>query len=224
MKLLSFLFLIIVPLIGMAQNADSCQSSGNFTAIQVYNGIHVDLIRSEENKWCCDSITNFADLDFALEEDVLTIRKAQGSDKDNARNVKIYYNNLKAISAFNKSAIGTPNLMKTDSITVTLKTGAVFYGSFDIKYLNAIITEGCLLSVDGYANEQIVNVALKGTFSAFKLEGEIGEIKATSGGIAKVNISERLKATATSGGYIGFKSSPRVEMKTTLGGKIVNDQ
>ncbi len=224
MRLLILLSLFSVPFFGMAQGSDSCQASGDFTAVQVYNGIQVDLIRSDQNKWCCDTSTNFSDLDFALEEGVLTLRRAPGSDKDKAAIVKIYYTNLKSIAAYNKSTIGTPNLMKTDSVLVTLKTGAIFYGSFDIKYLEADVSEGCLFGADGYAIEQKVIVSLKATFSGFELEGEKGEIKATSGGKAKVNILETLKATATAGGYIGYKSSPKVEEKISLGGKIVNDK
>jgi hypothetical protein len=195
-----------------------------FSKIEIYDGIVFYLERADNNTIYGVDKTLAKDLSITFEKGTLKIRKITGQKYDDEPTVKVKYSQLKEIFGYGRSNIHTQNLIKDDSVHVVLKSGAIFYGSFDVKFLDADVTEGCLFTGDGYANNQVIKVNLKATFSGFELEGITADVKATTGGIAKVNISEKLNAYATTGGYIGYKNSPKIEKRTSLGGKIVNDK
>lgn len=195
-----------------------------FDKIEAYDGIVLYLEHGDNNIIYGVDKTLAKDLSITFEKGTLKIRKISGQKYDEEPTVKVKYLHLNEIYGYGRSNIHTQNLVKDDSVHVMLKSGAIFYGSFDVKFLDADITEGCLFTADGYANDQIIRVNLKATFSGFELEGVTADVKTTTGGKAKVNISDKLVAYATTGGYIGYKNSPKVEKQTSLGGKIVNDK
>lgn len=205
------------------QNAIDSVKVNSFNSIEVYDGILIYLERGEKECLYGVDKTKTESLNFSVENNTLKIRKVVGNKYENDPAVKIAYKELVAISGYGKANIHTKNLILSDSIEVGLKSGAVFYGSFDIKYLNADITEGCLFTADGYANEQIIDVNLKATFSGFELEGLSANVKASTGGKAKMNVTDKLKAHASTGGYIGYKGDPKLDKETSLGGKVIHD-
>jgi hypothetical protein len=136
--------------------------------------------------------------------------------------VTVNYRNINSITVNNGSEVSTGNLFKTDTLKVDLKSGGVFYLDADIGCLIAKVIEGGLLSAEGYATSQEVTVASLATLSAFDLESDIIKIKATTGGKAKINVSEELDAEASSNGYIAYKGSPsKLKQTANSGGSIV---
>jgi hypothetical protein len=216
------LFCALTPMLCGQQAIDSAKVS-SFNKIEVYDGILIYLERGEKECLYGVDKTKTEELNFSVENNTLKIRKIVGNKYENDPAVKITYKSLEAIAGYGKANIHTKNLVLSDSIDVKLKSGAVFYGSFDIKYLNADITEGCLFTADGYANEQIIDVNLKATFSGFELEGITASVKASTGGKAKMNVTDKLKAYASTGGYIGYKGDPKLDKQTSLGGKVIHD-
>jgi hypothetical protein len=223
MKLLIVGTLLCILIQIQAQTFKECISSEEFENVHVYDGINLTLEMGNEYAWCADTATELENLDININEGTLVIRKIPGNKYKVEPNLKVIYKDLRGISGYGKANILTLNLIKTDSIFVSLKSGAIFYGSFDIDYLNASVTEGCLLTADGYANYQDIKSNLKATYSGFDLEGVNGIVKTTSGGIAKVNITDSLSVKATTGGYVGYKGNPAIDEEKILGGKIVND-
>jgi hypothetical protein len=136
--------------------------------------------------------------------------------------VTVNYRNLKSILVNNGSEVSTGNLFKSDTLRVDLKSGGVLYLDLDIDCLIAKITEGGLLSAEGYATSQDVTVTSMSTHSAFDLESDKVKIKATTGGKAKINVEEELEAEASSNGYISYKGTPaKLDKTANSGGSIV---
>ncbi len=136
--------------------------------------------------------------------------------------VTVNYRNINSITVNNGSEVSTGNLFKTDTLRVDLKSGGVFYLDADIDCLIAKITEGALLSAEGYATSQDVTVASLSTLSAFDLESDKIKIKAVTGGKAKINVEEELEAEASSNGYIAYKGTPaKLKQTANSGGSIV---
>jgi hypothetical protein len=206
-----------------AQPGESFRTIDPFSTIQIYEGIDIMLERGDGYYLCPGPATKLEDLSITFENNTLKIRKLSGTKYDKNPSIKVIYSKLAVIEGFSKANISTKNLIKDDSVKVVLKSGATFYGSFDIKYLETDIIEGCLFKAEGYATIQKINVATKATFAGFGLEGVEADVKASTGGKAKVNVEKKLAANATSGGFINYKGDPAVFEKVTLGGKIVHD-
>ena len=136
--------------------------------------------------------------------------------------VTVNYKNIISIAVNNGSEVSTGNLLKTDTLTADLKSGGVLYLDADIGCLIAKITEGGLLSAEGYATSQDVTVSSLSTLSAFDLESDKIKIKAVTGGKAKINVEEELEAEASSNGYIAYKGNPpKLKQTANSGGSIV---
>jgi hypothetical protein len=136
--------------------------------------------------------------------------------------VTVNYKDIHSIIVNNGSEVSTGNLFKTDTLVVDIKSGGVLYLDADIGCLRAKITEGGLLSAQGYATSQDVTVSSFSTLSAFDLESDKIKIKAVTGGKAKINVEEELEAEASSNGYITYKGSPaKLKQTANSGGSIV---
>jgi hypothetical protein len=221
MRKLIVLTLVFLPFVITAQVKNVCEKANAFNQIQIYDGIIVTLERSEENELCPGIDTDLDKLQITVADGILRIRKIPGTKYENAPQLKVKYLQLTHIEAYGKADIDAPKLIISDSLSITLKSGSRFYGSCDVKYFNALVTEGSLLKIDGYAITQDIQVNSKATFSGFKLIGEDAQLKATTGGTIKVYIENNISGSSTTGGYIGYMGSPKMDVKTSVGGKIV---
>ncbi|MBN2485491.1 MAG: DUF2807 domain-containing protein [Bacteroidales bacterium] len=208
----------------ISQPGDRCMPVDSFSKLQLYDGIDITLERGDGYYICPGTSDSLENISIVSENGTLKIRKISGNKYKSPPVIKIVFKELTIIDGFSKANISAKNLITGDSIRVTLKSGAVLYASFDVKYLEASLIEGCLFKAEGYANQQNIEVLTKATFSGFGLEGVNGIVKASTAGTAKVNITENLNLTATTGGFINYKGSPALEQKTSLGGKINHEQ
>jgi hypothetical protein len=136
--------------------------------------------------------------------------------------VTLYYKTLKALDIQNGAEVSTESLFKSDSLAVVLKSGGTLYLDADVNYLNSYVIEGSLLSAEGYAITHDIVVATSATVSAFDLESEVVNIKASSGGKAKINVEKQLNAETASGGYIAYRGNPaNKNLNSNRGGEIV---
>ncbi len=197
---------------------DDCQNL-DFKKVQVYDQIITIFERSDVNKVC---IETDEDLEISAENGTLRMRKIAGNKYENQPRVKVYYKEIKSIEGYAKADLSTNNLVQSDSLSVSLHTGARFYADLDIKYLSVNVVEGALFDANGYAVEQNITVGSNATFSGWELEGEKAEVKASMGGKIKINIEKELSGSASTKGFVSYKGSPRKSVKTSLGGKVVS--
>jgi translation initiation factor IF-1 len=135
--------------------------------------------------------------------------------------VTVRFVNIDELIVNNGSEMSTSALFKADTLRTELKSGGTLYLDADIKYLVAKVSEGSVLTAEGYATVQDIYVASVATFSAFELEGDTVKVKAVTGGKAKINVQERLDAEATSNGYITYKGTPaKINRNATSGGSV----
>lgn len=218
------LFFLLMPLLLNAQSTDDCEKTMSFKTVQVYDGIVASLEKGDDIYICPGANTRIEDLKISMENGVLKVRKASGVKFEKAPSIRIIYKELRQIEGYSKADIDTRNLLKTDSLKVILRSSAKLYADLDIRYLEYEASEGGLLKAKGYAVEQIINVSVKATFSGFELEGEHGNVKSTTGAVAKINMEKKVNAHATTGGQIRYRSNPSLDEKTSMGGKIIRDE
>ncbi len=221
-NLILILSFLTVSVFVNAQGLLECSRPGTFSKVQIYDGVVASFEKGTEYKVCPGENTQISDLQIIIEENTLKVRKISGKKYEKMPRVKIYYQTLEEIEGFGQASMDTRNLIKQESIKVYLHSGATFYASFDVKFLETEVLEGSLLKADGYANYQTISVSTKATFAGFDLEGNQGEVKANTKGIAKINIVEKLTATASTKGEVLYKGEPKLEKTVSLGGLVTH--
>lgn len=200
--ILSFLYSVNC----MAQDSNPVKS---VKKVIVSSGILLEIERSDE--YTLD--INSPDLDLSclinsIEDSVLTLKISSSLNCIGKVTAKLRCPRINELEIMGNAEVSTYNILKTDTLRITQKSGGKAYLDLDVKYLDVQLSEGGLLTAEGYANTQAVSVTTNATFSAFDLEGEVIDIQTSLGGIGKVCASEKLKALSKMGGYISYKCDP----------------
>ena len=218
--------LFLTLLLTISLSAQKLVIDSAFTSIKVYDGILLSLVKSDSLYFeISEGNRPLEDFKLDVEKNILTIRLAP--DKRNGAEVraKLHYKTLTDIKAFGKAELTTRNIIKTDSISIEMRSGAIGFIDLDVKSLNALILEGALLTCEGYAIDQHITSKTGATFSGFKLEGKTAKVLSGSGGKSKVNISDKAELKAKFRGYIGYKGNPKFADKKKFPlGQIVKDE
>lgn len=198
------------------------RSLGHFTKIEVKNGILVQLIKGDREAVLIKvQEIPINDVITEISDGLLTVRYQAPLFSKSKVMVNIYYRELKSVSASGKSEVTSTSLMKQDSLNVYLEGGARAYLDLDVRYLKSHVTEGALISADGYAVKQDAYATLGATLSLFDLESDVVNVKVTANGKAKLNVDKILNADASTGGYISYKGKPAVkDFSSSIGGKV----
>jgi len=194
----------------------------HFTGIEVKNGILVQLVKAEK-EYADIKVQEIetSDVITGISNGMLVIRYQATSFTKAKVMVKLYYKELVSVSASGQSEVTSTSLMKQDSLYVDLETGAKAYLDLDVKFLKSRVSEGAVISADGYAVSQDAYATTGATLSLFELESDDITVKVTTNGKAKLYVEKNLTADASTGGYISYKGNPAVKnFKTSIGGKI----
>jgi hypothetical protein len=221
MRLFIYFLLVLLPVTLQSQTKNECRRSNDFSSVMIFDNIIATLERGDENKLCAGTDTQLDDLNISIDEGVLRIRKIEGTKYEHQPKVRVIYKNIHTIEGLYKADIDTRNLIKSDSLTISLKSGSRLYAGCDVNYLEARVSEGSLLKIDGYAVNQIITATSKATFSGFELEGEKATIKANMGGILKLNIEKSISGSVNTKGHLSYKNTPALDVKTGMGGQVV---
>ncbi len=217
---------IVLAFIFLGFNANSqdteSRSLDHFTGIVVKNGVQVQLVKSDKEK-AEIKVQEIETVNVITEISggVLTIRYQAPILSKPKVMVKLYYNKLLGISASGQSEISSTSLMKQESLEVDLVSGAKAYLDLDVNFLKSRVSEGAVISADGYAVKQEAFATTGATLSLFDLESDEITVKVTANGKAKLYAEKSLTAEASTGGYISYKGNPEVKtFSTSIGGKI----
>ena len=203
------------------QNTDT-RTLDHFTGIEVKNGILVQLVKAEKEyvEMKVQEIET-SDVITEISNGILVIRYQATAFTKAKVMVKLYYKELVSVSASGQSEVTTTSLMKQDSLMVDLETGAKAYLDLDVQFLKSKVSEGAVISAEGYAVRQDAYAVTGATLSLFDLESDDIKAKVTTNGKAKLYVEKNLTADASTGGYISYKGNPAVKnFKTSIGGKI----
>ncbi len=124
--------------------------------------------------------------------------------------VNLEYKTIRYITAINGADITTVSTLQTDSLSIDLKTGGIFYLDANIGYLKSNVIEGSLLNAKGHAAVQDVFVSSSATVSAFDLQTDIANVSASTAATAKVFVTKELHAFASLSGSILYKGNPEI--------------
>jgi hypothetical protein len=193
-----------------------------FNKINVSNGIDVELILDKS----CGIEWNLGNIDpdkviAKIEDKTLKLRTKLGINKDAVIKAKVYYNELIGLTSTGRAVIWSEEELFLDNITFLLGGGGEARLIVHADTLNAALAEGSVITLEGEATVVDVKVGTGASFSGYNLDSKVAKVFASSGGKAKIAVSENLYARATTKGFIGFIGEPEFLVKdANLGGEI----
>ncbi len=225
--------LLVVSVVSLAQNKQE-MSLQAFNKVNLQGIMSVELVKGSTNKVTAEAINgaNIEDLTVSVAGGELSVKTKifkQLTDKDQKKNnkankefkVKIEYNgDLTVLSAGRGADVVAKNIA-ANRLSIEASSGAIVESSISVNALEISSTQGAKVVLSGKASFQQAKVNTAGELEAFALNSEETEVKANTGGIAQVNASKSLDASAATGGVITYKGSPaQRNVKSTLGGEV----
>ncbi len=195
---------------------------GDFSTIKVFNGIDVELIKSDVSKIV---ITGEKAEKVKIKNSNSTLRislKFPETMAEGKVKVTLYFsNNLNVIDA-NEGAIITGKEIKQSQIEIKAQEGAFINLVLSVKHLKVKSTSGAVIKLSGVTKNQTINANLGGMYHGYNLKvSDMTIVKAGSGAKAEVQSGETLDAKVSFGGSIFYKGTPEVfKDKKVIGGVI----
>lgn len=135
--------------------------------------------------------------------------------------VNLNFVNLTNIEVAGGADVTTTSLLRGSEMNIDLKSGGMLYLDADLKTLRGRLTEGSILTAEGYAETMDLTVSTTATVSSYEFECDTVTVKASAGGKAKIYAEEVLNAEATTKGYISYKGEPeKLDRKAASGATI----
>ncbi len=223
MKKIIFLFITLLSVYNVnAQETNSqTRNVGSFNEIYAGKGINVTLIEGDKEKVRVE-IENADVTDVITEIDgrKLDIKLKTKIYKDMSVMVYVTYKSLKAISAGTGAFISADDILYAENMDLKAGSGSTIILDLDVKNLTASLSSS-KIEVVGKVDFQEVSSSTGGRYVADKLNSKEAIIKASTGGVAWVNATDRLEAKTNTGGKIHYKGNPK---ELSVKGNIEKDE
>lgn len=223
MKKYTALFLFFFSVALTAQEKEvSIPITGNFKEIKVFDKIHADLIKGDENKVV---ITGFDkdQLDAETKNDKLKVTLSiDNLWKDSNTSVKIYYKDAEIIDANEGASLNLVEVVRQEKLVLRVQEGAYIRGEIKVNDLEIKAVTGGTIDVKGETDSQKVEVKTGGNYQGNQLTSNNTKVEVTAGGNAEVYATEYCGAEVKAGGRIVVYGDPKtMDQKKVFGGKII---
>ena len=225
MKRIIYICALVFSFNALAQSVIT-KNLGDFTTLKVYNGIEVELIKSNEHKLEITGekaeIVKIKNVNNTLKLALPFSLKPENNSADGQVLIKLYYNKDIAIIDANEGSTITGKDITQDKLEVNTQERAFINLVIKVKYLEVRASSGGIIKLSGDTKNQNVDVDLYGIYNGFSLICEVNSIvKAGTGAKAEILAGEILNAKVSFGGSIFYKGTPEVlKDKKVIGGII----
>jgi hypothetical protein len=197
----------------------------DFTEISVYGRFTVDIKYGEEP--FANMTIGFDDVDpdkvqFNYSGKKLTIKYIASVISDKDLNITIYAPKLNKIDARSGAEIRVDKSFVLNNSTITLSSasGGKIQATVDTPWLEATVSQGGSVSVQGSATLFEAKVKTGGTIASVNLIAKKVEAQINLGGEIICFAEEILKASVSGGGTISYMGPAVVSESIKLGGTI----
>jgi len=195
---------------------------GDFEKLKVFNGINLELIKSDEHKL---EITGEKAERVKIKTSNNTLRislKFPDLSADGKINIKLYYNKEIKIIDANEGATITGKDIDQQQIEIKAQERAFINLVIKTKHLKIKSSSGGIIKLTGTAKNQDIDLDLYGVYHGYALiVSNSTTIRAGSGAKAEVSAGETLDAKVSFGGSIFYKGTPEVIKDRKVAGGII---
>ncbi|HEA28525.1 MAG TPA: DUF2807 domain-containing protein [Leeuwenhoekiella sp.] len=203
-----------------AQNPKE-RDMGDFSQVKVFDRMHVNLIKSTENKVELSG-RDIDDIELVNKGGLLKIRMHIDKVFDGDRTfVKVFYNKLKVIDGNEGSRIVANELIEQNDIEIRAQEGAQIEAGLEVKNAEIRAVTGGIIQLNGRAAHQHIEINTGGIFEGKELHTETTAIRVRAGGEAAIYASQSAEIKVRAGGDIHVYGNPKeVEENKFIGGTI----
>ncbi|NVO85185.1 GIN domain-containing protein [Hymenobacter terrestris] len=218
--------LALVP--ALAQSAAETRTLAPFTAIEVSNGIELNLTTGTQRVEArAETAALLARLKTEVRNGVLIVSFERDKDeqfgrKNQVRNLRVEVGApvISKLGGSSGAQLTVPGPYATNKLAVDLSSGAVLVADFRAASLDLDLSSGAVATLTGKVKQLKVDVSSGAVFKGRTLEAAACEASASSGGIIAVNVQDNLMANASSGGGVSYSGSAKVNKRTSSGGSV----
>lgn len=217
------LFMTVVGLIAFNSQAQVEKDMGTFSDLKTTNRIKIELIQGSEEKIVLDA-KDEKDVSLTNKNGKLIIKnniKELVSDSDYKIVVKVYFKELKNITAESGSYIVSNKKIDANSLKISSNSGSQVNLKLKVTTLEAKVFAGANITLEGSGTTGTLIGTAGGVIDASKLVFNDATATVNAGGKIEVNASNTVNATTRAGGYVNIYGNPKtVTEKSTAGGTI----
>jgi hypothetical protein len=218
------LLLFLACSVAVAQGNIS-KNLGDFNTIKVYNGLTVELQKSNDSKI---EISGSKSDDVVIKNSngtlKIRLKFPEGFISEDLKIVIFYNQNIDVLDANEGSTILSNETITQQHLEVKTQEGAKITVEIDTKHLTVKSVSGGLIKLSGVTENQNIESNTGGVYEAFNLKCKQTIVTAGSGARTEVNASEILDATVRFGGAIHYRGNPEVLKTKNIIGGIIKDR
>ena len=209
------ILLVVQMSIGQVQ-----KNIGDFTSVQVFDRISLELVQADENKIVITG-SRANDVEVINKNGDLHIRMKlkkllQGEDIS----ATLYYKTIQSIDAGEGSQLASRKAIKQATVDISAKEGAEIRLVLEVDKATVKAVTGGIVNLSGTADFQDVSIGTGGVVKARRFITNQTNISMNAGGEAEIFANKIVDAKIRAGGDIKVYGNPKIEEKIVLGGTV----
>lgn len=222
-KLVLFVFLFIGLQTSYAQNEKITKDLQKFTEIKGFDGISINLIRSDVNKAIITGV-NTDKVAIVNTNGILRIRMEITRLFSGYKTfVDIYHTEALLVVDVNEDArITSKDVIKQNVLELKAQEGGEISVSAQVEQLLIKTVSGGIVTAKGSSDNQDVIINTGGIYKGKEFKTKFTTVNVNAGSTADIYATDYVRAAVKAGGTVNVYGNPsKMEEKTVFGGKII---
>ena len=222
MKQIVVLVFLLGCILVKGQDNKITQNLDSFTEIKGFDGISINLIKSNENKAIITG-ENTGSVAIVNNEGVLKIRMQIGKIFSGYKTfVDLYYAGTVLVIDVNEDArITSKNVIQQKVLELKAQEGGELVIDAEVEQMLIKSVSGGVIRTRGVSDLQDVQINTGGVYEGKNFKTNFSTINVNAGSRAEINAKNYVKATVKAGGEVLVFGNPeKLEEKTVFGGTI----
>jgi len=217
-KIIYILALVVLPNLLSAQTE---RKIGDFQKLSVYDGINVELIKSDTNRVEING-KNTAYIVVKNKNGDLKIRlSVERRFSGNRTKVSVFYKSLYSIISHEGANVFSKDTINQADLNLKANSGSRQNMIVKLNTLQATATAGAKINIKGLAKYQELSATTGAEIMASKVENEEANVVSTTGALIDVSTTKDLKVNSKIGGIINVHTkTDKITEKISLGGAV----
>ena len=217
-KIIYILALVVLPNLLSAQTE---RKIGDFQKLSVYDGINVELIKSDTNRVEING-KNTAYIVVKNKNGDLKIRlSVERRFSGNRTKVSVFYKNLYSIISHEGANVFSKDTINQADLNLKANSGSRQNMIVKLNTLQATATAGAKINIKGLAKYQELSATTGAEIMVSKVENVEANVVSTTGALIDVSTTKDLKVNSKIGGIINVHTkTDKITEKISVGGAV----
>ncbi len=210
--------LVVLPNLLSAQTE---RKIGDFQKLSVYDGINVELIKSDTNRVEING-KNTAYIVVKNKNGDLKIRlSVERRFSGNRTKVSVFYKSLYSVISHEGANVFSKDTINQADLNLKANSGSRQNMIVKLNTLQAAATAGAKINIKGLAKYQELSATTGAEIMVSKVENEEANVVSTTGALIDVSTTKDLKVNSKIGGIINVHTkTDKITEKISVGGAV----